>query len=52
VLSEAVAEGAVVIADRAFDADRFRRAIEARDAVPTIPPEANRRWKRCFSPAL
>jgi transposase len=52
VLIEAVAEGAVVIPDRAFDADRFRRAIEARDAVPTIPPKANRRWKRCFSPPL
>jgi transposase len=46
VLIEAVAEGALVIADRAFDADRFRRA------VPTIPPKANRRWKSCFSPAL
>jgi len=41
-----------VIADRAFDADRFRRAIEARGAVPNIPPKANRRWKSCFSPSL
>ena len=42
----------MVIADRAFDADRFRRAIEARGAIPNIPPKANRRWKSCFSPAL
>jgi hypothetical protein len=30
----------LVIADRAFDADRFRRAIEARSAVPNIPPSS------------
>jgi transposase len=36
----AVPEGALVIADRAFDADRFRRAIEARSAVPNIPPSS------------
>ena len=41
-----------MIADRAFDADRFRRSIEARGAVPNIPPKTNRRWKSCFSPAL
>jgi len=51
-LIEAIPEGALVIADRAFDADRFRRAIEARGAVPNIPPKANRRWKACFSPVL
>jgi transposase len=49
-LIEAVPEGALVIADRAFDADRFRSAIEARGAVPNIPPKANRRWKGCVSP--
>jgi transposase len=52
VLIEAVPEGAWVTADRAFNADLFRRAIEARGAVPNIPPKANRRWKSCFSPAL
>jgi transposase len=51
-LIEVVPEGALVIADRAFDADLFRRAIEARAAVPNIPPKANRRQKSCFSPAL
>jgi transposase len=40
LLIEAVPEGALVIADRAFDADRFRRAIEARSAVPNIPPSS------------
>ena len=48
-LIEAVPKGALVIADRAFDADRFRRAIEVRGAVPNIPPKANWRWKSCFS---
>jgi transposase len=51
-LIEAIPEGTVAIADRAFDADRFRRAIEARGAVPNIPPKANRRRKSCFSPTL
>jgi transposase len=49
-LIEAVGEGALVIADRAFDADRFRPPIEACGAVPTIPPRASWRHTRCFSP--
>jgi len=51
-LIEAVPEGTLVIADRAFDADRFRRALKARGAVPNISPKANRRWKSGFSPTL
>jgi len=51
-LIEAVPEGTLVIADRTFDANRFRRALKARAAVPNIPPKANRRQKSCFSPAL
>jgi transposase len=29
-----------------------RRRIEARGAMPNIPPKANRKWKCCFSPVL
>ncbi|MCU0984243.1 MAG: hypothetical protein MUC89_04795 [Acetobacteraceae bacterium] len=42
----------MVVADRTFDAHRFRWAIKERGAVPNIPPKANRRWKSCFKPTL
>lgn len=45
-------EGAIVLADKAYDADAIRRLIEARGAVPNIPFKANRRWRGCFSPFL
>lgn len=51
-LLEDVPEGAIVLADKAYDADAIRRFIESRSAVPNIPFKANRRWKGCFSPFL
>ena len=36
-------ESDYVIADRSYDADSFRQAIEARGAKPVIPPRANRK---------
>lgn len=51
-LLAAVPEGAIVLADKAYDADAIRRFIERRSAVPNIPFKANRRWKGCFSPFL
>lgn len=42
----------LVIGDRGFDTDAVRHGIEARGAVPNIPPRSNRRWKPCFSPVL
>ena len=43
---------AVLHADKGYDTDAIRRQIEARDALPNIPPKANRKWKNCFSPHL
>lgn len=42
----------IVYADRAYDTNRIRDLIEQRGAVPNIPPQANRRWKSCFSRSL
>jgi transposase len=42
----------VVHADKAYDTNAIRRAVEARGALPNIPPKSNRRWKSCFSPFL
>ncbi len=38
--------------DNGYDSNAGRRKIESKGAVPNIPPKANRRWKRCFSPYL
>jgi transposase len=51
-LLRAVPEGAIVQADKDYDADAIRRFIESRRAVPNIPFKTNRRWKGCFSPFL
>ena len=42
----------VVHADKAYDTNAIRRAVEARGALPNIPPKSNRRWKSCLSPFL
>jgi transposase len=42
----------LVMADRAYDTDTVREQIQARGAVPNIPPRRNRRWRPCFSPVL
>lgn len=52
VLLENLQVGAMVMADKAYDANAIRRFIESRGAVPNIPFKANRRWKGCFSPFL
>jgi len=41
-----------VLADRGYDTNAVRSAIEARDATPNIPPKSNWRWKPCFSRVL
>lgn len=43
---------ALVLADRAYDADAVRAQIEGRGSVPNNPSERNRRWKHRFSPVL
>ncbi|MEQ8194365.1 MAG: IS5 family transposase [Rhodospirillales bacterium] len=47
-----LAEGGVVLGDRAYDADWIRERIEAQGAAPNIPDKANRRQRHCFSKAL
>jgi transposase len=42
----------IVLADKAYDADRIRALIEEQGATPNIPPKSNRRWKPCFSKRL
>ncbi|OHT20983.1 Transposase DDE domain protein [Sphingomonas haloaromaticamans] len=42
----------IVLADKAYDADRIRALIEDQGATPNIPAKSNRRWKPCFSKRL
>ena len=42
----------IVLADKAYDADRIRKLIQDQGATPHIPPKSNRRWKPCFSKRL
>lgn len=42
----------IVLADKAYDADRIRTLIQDQGATPNIPPKSNRRWKPCFSKRL
>ena len=44
--------GALLIADRGYDANRLRDVIAERGAAPNIPPKANRRFKPPFSRVL
>ncbi len=45
-------ENAVVLADKAYDADWIREHIEAQGAAPNIPDKVNRKYRHCFSRAL
>jgi transposase len=42
----------IVLADKAYDADRIRKLIQDQGATPNIPPKSNRKWKPCFSKRL
>ena len=42
----------IVLADKAYDADRIRELIQDQGATPNIPPKNNRKWKPCFSKRL
>ena len=43
---------AVVLADKAYDADWIRDHIEAQGAAPNIPDKVNRKSRHCFSRVL
>jgi transposase len=45
-------EGAVVLADKAYDADAIRALIEAQGAAPNIPARSTRKARFCFSRRL
>jgi transposase len=42
----------IVLADKAYDADRIRELIQEQGAAPNIPPKKNRKRKPCFSKRL
>jgi transposase len=52
LLLEQLPAARILHADKGYDSDAIRRQVEAKGAMPNIPPKANRRWKPCFSPVL
>ncbi len=42
----------IVLADKAYDADRIRTLIEEQWATPDIPAKSNRQWKPSCSKRL
>jgi len=44
-----VGAGTIVLADKAYDADRIRASLRDRGAFANIPPKVNRRSKPYFS---
>lgn len=47
-----IPHNSVLHADKGYDSDAVRRAVEAKGCLPNIPPKRNRKWKNCFSPTL
>ncbi|MER8824832.1 IS5 family transposase [Mesorhizobium sp. M0991] len=45
-------EGAMLLADKGYDANALRAAVKDRKAWANIPPKANRKDPICFSPFL
>jgi transposase len=44
--------GTLLIADRGYDTNAVREAVNHRGATPNIPPKSNRRFKPPFSRTL
>ena len=42
----------IVLADKAYDADRIRELVQNQAATPTFLPKSNRKWKPCFRKRL
>ena len=49
---EKMPDASILHGDKGYDSDAIRRQVEAKGAMPNIPPKANRRWKNCFAPFL
>jgi len=51
-LLDRLEQGAVIVADKGYDADRVRAHIRAQGAIPNIPNRSNRkrkfRWKKAL----
>lgn len=45
-------EGAMLLADKGYDANALRAAVRQKKAWANIPPKANRKDPICFSPFL
>ncbi|MFV0535301.1 MAG: transposase, partial [Cumulibacter sp.] len=45
-------EGAMLLADKGYDANALRTAVRDRRAWANIPPKSNRKDPICFSPFL
>ena len=52
LLLQQMPEVAILHGDKGYDSNAIRRQVEAKGALPNIPPKVNRRWKNCFSPYL
>ncbi len=44
-----LADGGVVLCDKAYDADWIRERIESQGTAPNVPDKANRKQRHCFS---
>ena len=51
-LLNALPENAMVVADKAYDANAIREMINGQGAWANIPPKSNRKDPICFSPYL
>ncbi len=51
-LLNALPENAMVLADKAYDANAIREMINGQGAWANIPPKSNRKDPICFSPYL
>jgi len=49
---ERMPQASILHADKGYDSDAIRRQVEAKGAMPNIPPKTNRKWKNCFSSFL
>jgi transposase len=52
LMLDTLAPGSILLADRAYDADKLRAEVAARGAVANIPPMPQRVNRSAFSPAL
>ena len=52
LLLDQVPPGVLLLADRGYDTDAIRAAVNSGGATPNIPPKTNRRFKPPFSPFL